>query len=472
MLVPERHSRFRGSDGIGELFCFLPTQSREFYFPFEVLMKVQIENTGPYEKKIFFEISKDVVSREVESHYKTLNRNAKLKGFRPGKVPRSILERYYRTQVETEVVSKLIEDSYEKAVEEYHLAPVAAPQVLDRTFASGQDFKYTVTVEVKPEVSVEGYRGLAVEKPAVVVTDDEVEARLKMIQDSHAQLKPLEIDRPLQEKDFVVIDFEGTLDGKPLEGWKVKDHLVEVGSKTLVGGLDQKLVGLPLHQDRDLKISLPEDYPRKELAGKEVQVRVRAKEIKEKILPALDDDLAKEAGDFQTLQELKDRLRKNLEEQKQAQAAQIAKEKLLESLREKHPFPVPKSMIDRQVEIIMARTESRLARQGVKFDSAKLDTQKLRESLSPSAEKEVRGSLILDKVAEMEAITVSEADLEQRIEQLAAQMNQRVEAVKSQFQQKDRLEDLRAAIREEKTLDFILSQAKISEGKSAPEEGK
>jgi trigger factor len=172
------------------------------------------------------------------------------------------------------------------------------------------------------------------------------------------------------------------------------------------------------------------------------------------------------------LQELKDRLRKNLEEQKQAQAAQIAKEKLLDFLREKNPFPVPKSMIDRQVEIIMARTESRLARQGVKFDSAKLDAQKLRESLSPSAEKEVRGSLILDKVAEMEAITVSEADLEQRVEQLAAQMNQRAEAVKSQFQQKDRLEDLRAAIREEKTLDFLLNQANVIEGKGAPEEGK
>lgn len=435
-------------------------------------MKVQIENTGPYEKKIFFEIPKDVVSREVESHYKILNRNAKLKGFRPGKVPRSILERYYRTQVETEVVSKLIEDSYEKAVEEYHLSPVSAPQVLDRTFEAGQDFKYTVTVEVKPEVSVVGYRGLAVEKPAVGVTEEEVEAGLKMVQDSHAQLKPVETDRPLQEKDFAVIDFEGSLDGKPLEGWKVKDHLVEVGSNTLVGGLDQRLVGLPVNRDQDLVIPLPEDYPRKELAGKEVRVRVRAKEIKEKLLPALDDELAKEAGDFQTLQELKDRLRKNLEEQKQAQAAQIAKEKLLDLLREKHPFSVPKSMIEGQVDNIMARTESRLARQGMKFDTAKLDAQKLRESLVPSAEKEVRGSLILEKVAEMETITVSEAELQQRLEQLAAQMNQRVEAVKSQFEKKDRLEELRAVIREEKTLDFLLSQANIIEGKSAPEDKK
>ncbi|NWF53645.1 MAG: trigger factor [Syntrophaceae bacterium] len=435
-------------------------------------MKVQIETTGPYEKKIFFEIPKDVVSREVDSHYKNLNRNVKLKGFRPGKVPRSILERYYRSQVETEVVSKLIEDSYGKAVEDYHLSPVAAPQVLDRTFEAGQDFKYTVTVEVKPEVSVEGYRGLAVEKPAVRVTEEEVEARLKRVQDSHAQLKPVETDRPLQEKDFALIDFEGSLDGKPLEGWKVKDHLVEVGSNTLVGGLDKKLVGLPLNQDQDVVISLPEDYSRKELAGKEVKVRVRAKEIKEKVLPALDDELAKEAGDFQTLQELKDRLRKSLEEQKQAQAVQIAKEKLLDFLREKNPFPVPKSMIDRQVEIIMARTESRLARQGVKLDPANLDPQKLRESLAPSAEKEVRGMLILEKVAEMENITVTDAEMQQRLEQLATQMNQRVEAVKNQFQKNDRLEELRAAIREEKTLDFLLSQANIIEAKSAPEDAR
>jgi len=435
-------------------------------------MKVQIENTGPYEKKILFEIPKEVVSQEVESHYKALNRNVKLKGFRPGRVPRSILERYYRTQVETEVVSKLIEDSYEKAVEEYHLSPVASPQVLDRIFEAGQDFKYTVTVEVKPEVSVEGYRGLEVEKAAVGVTEEEVEARLKMVQDSHAQLKPVEVDRPLQEKDFAVIDFEGRLDEKPLEGWKAKDHLVEVGSKTMVGGLDQKLVGLPLQKDQDLVITLPEDYPRKELAGKEIKVRVRAKEIKEKVLPALDDELAKEAGDFQTLQELKDRLRKGLEEQKQAQAEHAAKEKLLDFLREKHPFPVPKSMIDRQVEVILARTESRLAGQGMKFDSDNLDPQKLRESLTPLAEKEVRGRLILEKVAELETITASEADLQQRLEQLAAQMNQRVEAVKSQLQKKDRLEDLRAVIQEEKTLDFLLSQAKIVEGKSAPEEGK
>jgi trigger factor len=435
-------------------------------------MKVQIENTGPFEKKIFFEIPREVVSQEVDSTYRTLNRNVKVKGFRPGKVPRSILERYYKAQVESEVISKLIEDSFGKAVEEHHLTPVAAPNVVDRAFEPGKDFTYSVTVEVKPEFGVEGYRGLEVEKPAVLVKEEEVEARLKGLQEAHAQLKPVEADRPVQEKDLAVVDFEGSLGGKPLEGWKVKDQLVEVGSRSLVGGLDQQLAGLPLRQERDLVVALPDDYPRKELAGKEINVRVQVKEIKEKILPVLDDEFSKEAGDFQNLQELKDRLRKNLEEQKQSQATQAAKEKLLDLLREKHPFAIPRSMIDRQAENIMARTELQFARQGIKLDSANLDSEKLRESIRPSAEKEVRGSLILEKVAEAEKIAVSDAELEQKLEQLAAQMNQRVEAVKSFYQKKDRLGDLRAMMLEEKTLDFLLSQANVKEGAASPEETK
>ena len=406
----------------------------------------------------------------MDSTYRALNSKVKVKGFRPGKVPRSILERYYRAQVESEVITKLIEDSYGKAVEENHLTPVTAPNVVDRAFEPGKDFTYTVTVEVKPEVSVEGYRGLEVEKPAVQVREEEVDARLKGLQDVHAQLKPVEADRPVQEKDLVV--FEGSLGGKPLEGWKVKDHLAEVGSQSLVGGLDQQLAGLPLRQERDLVVTLPDDYPRKELAGKGINVRVQVKEIKEKVLPALDDEFAKEAGDFQNLQELKDRLRKNLEEQKQAQATQAAKEKLLDLLREKHPFGIPQSMIDRQVENVMARTELQFARQGIKLDSAKLDSEKLRESIRPSAEKEVRGSLILEKVAEAEKIAVSDAELEQKLEQLAVQMNQRVEAVKNFYQKKDRMEDLRAMMLEEKTLDFLLSQANVKEVAAPPEEAK
>jgi trigger factor len=433
-------------------------------------MKVQIEEISPFERKIFFEIPGDVVSQEMESTYRALNRNVKLKGFRPGKIPRSILERYYKKQVEEEVVSKLIKDSYGKAVEEHHLIPIVAPTVLDRAFGEAKDFKYTVTVEVKPEVAVEGYLGLEVEKETGRVLEEEVQARLLGLQDTHAQLKPLETDRSIQEKDFVILDFEGTLSGRPLEGWKVQDHLVEAGSKTLVGNLDMQLIGLSRNEEKDISITLPETYSRKEIAGKTINVHLKIKDVKEKLLPRLDDEFAKDVGNFNTLADLKARLHQTIEEEKQAQASQAAKEKLLSMLVEKHPFLIPKSMVERRVETLIARTELRLARQGLKLGEAGLDHQKLHDSLLPTAEKGVRSGLILEKIAEIEKLSVSEAEVEAKLATTAAQLNQRVEALKNHYEKEGLLEDLRVQILEEKTLDFLLNKAKIIERPSAPVE--
>jgi trigger factor len=437
-------------------------------------MKVQIENTGPFGKKISFEIPSDVVSQEIETTYRTLNRNVKLKGFRPGKVPRSILERHYKKQVENEVASKLIEASYEKAVAEHQLSPVSVPTLLNRNFETGKDFTYTLSIEVKPEISVDGYLGLQVEKPSFQVTQEEVEKQLRSLQDTHARLKPLETPRPIQEKDFVLIDFVGTREGRPLEGWNVQNHLVEAGSKTLVGELDVHLIGLSVNEKKEITLSLPDSYPHPELAGKQIQVRVTVKEIKEKILPPLDDEFAKDAGEFKNLAELKDRLRKSVEEQKQAQANQAAKENLLHLLREKHPFPVPPSMIDRQVDTLIAHTELQLSRQGLKIDEASRDQEKLRESFRPRAEKEVRDSLILEKIAALEHLAVRDTELDERLEQMAAQLNQRPEALKNYYQKKDRLENLRVLMLEEKALDFLLRKATITEKRedSPPQNGE
>ena len=433
-------------------------------------MKVQIENIGPFEKKIFFEIPSDAVSQEMESAYRTLNRNAKLKGFRPGKVPRSILERYYKSQVEEEVLAKLIADSFGKTVEEHHLLPVAEPTVVDRTFEAGKDFKYTVSLEVKPEVVVDGYLGLEVEKGDISVSEEEVGTQLKAVQDAHAQLKPLEFKRPVQEKDFVILDFEGSLAGKTLEGWSVKDHLVEVGSKTMAGDLDLQVVGLSPNEEKDLVLTLPETYPKKELAGKEINVHLKIKEIKEKILPALDDEFAKDVGDFNTLADLKTRLRQNLEQEKQNRADQTAREKILSILGEKHPFPMPKSMVERQAQNLIARTELRLAQQGIKIEESTMDRQKLLDSFRPAAEKEVRGSLILEKIAEMEKLSINEPEQEARLAQIAAQLNQRPETVKSYYQKKNLMADLRAQMLEEKALDFLLSKATMIKRLSLPPE--
>jgi trigger factor len=348
-------------------------------------------------------------------------------------------------------------------VEEHHLLPVAEPTVVDRTFEAGKDFQYTLTVEVKPEVVVDGYLELEVVKGEISVSEEEVESRLKAVQDDHAQLKPLEPQRPVQEKDFIILDFEGSLAGKTLEGWNVKDHLVEVGSKKMVGDLDLQALGLSPNEGKDVVLNLPETYPQKELAGKEINIHLKVKEIKQKILPQLDDEFAKDVGEFKTLADLQGYLRQNLEKEKKNQADQAAREKILAALIEKHPFPIPPIMVERQAKNLIARTELRLVQQGIKLEESTIDRQKLLDTFKPAAEKEVRGSLILEKIAEMEKLSISEEEQEARLTQIAAQLNQRPEAVKSYYQKKNLLDDLRAQMLEEKTLDFLLSKAKMIE---------
>lgn len=424
-------------------------------------MQVEIENLNPLEKKISVKIPADVVTREIEATYRSLNQKIKLKGFRPGKIPQSILARLYKTQVEEEVATKLINDSLAEAVKEHNLAPVSEPNVLNHAFTTENDFTYAVSFEVKPELSVQDYLGVEIEVPEVVVTEEEIDAELEKLQENHAQLKPLEDLRPVRAKDMVLVDFEGTLAGQPIEGWKVVNHLVEAGSGTLIGDLDKSLIGMQIGEEKDINFTLPVDYLRKELAGKEITVHLKVKEIKEKILPQVDDEFAKDLGEYQTVKDLKEHLHRLIEERKKEETRQIKKEKILEKLVANHSFSVPKTMIERQVQSFLARAELQLAKQGKRIESALPEGEKLQETFRPLAEKEVRGSLILEKIAEIEKISVSEAELDAYLEKLAKRLNRRVEAVKSLYQQRNLMDELRQQVLEEKTLDFLIEKAKI-----------
>jgi len=424
-------------------------------------MQVEIENLNPLEKKVSVRIPADVVTREMEATYRSLNQKIKLKGFRPGKVPQSILSRLYKNQVEEEVANKLISHSLAEAVKEYNLAPVSEPNVLNHAFTAEKDFTYAVSFEVKPEFTVQDYVGLEIEVPQVVVTEEEIETELKKLQENHAQLKPLEESRPVKEKDMVLVDFEGTWAGQPIEGWRVVNHLVEAGSGTLVGDLDKNLIGMHIGEEKDVNLTLPADYLKKDLAGKEISVHLKVKEIKEKILPEVDDEFAKDLGEYQTIKDLKEHLHNLITERKKEEIRQITKEKILDKLVAQHSFSVPKSMIERQVQSFLARAELQLAREGRRIESASPEGEKLRETFLPLAEREVRGSLILEKIAEKEKISVSESEVDAHLEKLAKRLNRRVEAVKNLYQQRNLMDELRQQVLEEKTLDFLIEKAKI-----------
>ena len=270
-------------------------------------MKASVEEISAIKRKISVEIPEDQVVKEVDSLYKDLGQKAKIKGFRPGKVPRNILERYFKDYVKAEVIQKLIEESYPKALSETELQPVSPPAIDPGEFEGGKPFQYSAVIEIKPDFKPEGYTGLNIEGKKEEVKDEEVEQRLKALQNLHANLNTISEARPIQTGDYVIVDYEAKVEGKPLEGGKAIDFTVEVGSGQFIPTFEEKLIGLRLEEEKEIEVSFPADYGYQKWAGKTISFHVKIKEIKAKILPPLDDEFAKDLG-YSSLEELRSQI--------------------------------------------------------------------------------------------------------------------------------------------------------------------
>jgi len=425
-------------------------------------MNVNVEDISSIKKKVNIEISEDQVTKEVDSFYKDLGKKAKIKGFRPGKVPRNILERYFKDYVKAEVVQKLIQETYPTALSEANLHPVSNPMIDPGEVESGKPFQYSATIEVKPEIKLEEYLGLNVEGKKEEVKDEEVEERLKGLQNLHANLKTIEETRPVQNGDFVIIDYEAKMDGKPLEEGKAIDFTVEVGSGRFIQALEEKLIGLRSEEEREIEIFFPEDYGYKKWAGKTIAFHVKIKEIKEKILPILDDEFAKDLGDYSSLEELKVKLKQEIEGEKKLALDRQLKDQMVDQLLQKNTFDVPESLVDEQTKTLVSDIKLRLATQGMKIDALGVSEEKLQKDYREAAIRQVRTFLILEKIAGQEGITVTDEEVEGRLREISERTHQKYDVVKRYYEKNGLIPEVKAGIMNEKTLNFLLEKANIS----------
>ena len=425
-------------------------------------MNVNVEDISSIKKKVNIEISEDQVTKEVDSFYKDLGKKAKIKGFRPGKVPRNILERYFKDYVKAEVVQKLIQETYPTALSEANLHPVSNPMIDPGEVESGKPFQYSATIEVKPEIKLEEYLGLNVEGKKEEVKDEEVEERLKGLQNLHANLKTIEETRPVQNGDFVIIDYEAKMDGKPLEEGKAIDFTVEVGSGRFIQALEEKLIGLRSEEEREIEIFFPEDYGYKKWAGKTIAFHVKIKEIKEKILPILDDEFAKDLGDYSSLEELKVKLKQEIEGEKKLALDRQLKDQMVDQLLQKNTFDVPESLVDEQTKTLVSDIKLRLATQGMKIDALGVSEEKLQKDYREAAMRQVRTFLILEKIAGQEGITVTDEEVEGRLREISERTHQKYDVVKRYYERNGLIPEVKAGIMNEKTLNFLLEKANIS----------
>ena len=425
-------------------------------------MNVNVEDISSIKKKVSIEISEDQVAKEVDSFYKDLGKKAKIKGFRPGKVPRNILERYFKDYVKAEVVQKLVQETYPTALSEANLQPVSNPMIDPGEMESGKPFQYSVTIEVKPEIKLEEYLGLNVEGKKEEVKDEEVEERLKALQNLHANLKTIEEARPIQKGDFVIVDYEAKMDGKPLEEGKAIDFTVEVGSDRFIPAFEEKLIGLKSEEEREIEVLFPEDYGYKKWAGKTIAFHVKIKEIKEKILPILDDEFAKDLGDYSSLEELKVKLKQEIEREKKLAFDRQLKDQMIDQLLQKSTFDVPESLVDEQAKTLVSDLKLRLAAQGMKIDSLGVSEEKLQSDYRETAMKQVRTFLILEKIAAQEGITVTDEEVEGRLREISERTRQKYDVVKRHYEKNGLIPEVKAGIMNEKTLNFLLEKANIS----------
>jgi trigger factor len=424
-------------------------------------MKVHVEEISPIKKKVHVEVPEDHVAKEIDSFYDELKKKAKIKGFRPGKAPRSILERYFKDYTTGEVLQRLIQETFPKALSEVSCSPVAPPAFDPQELESGKPFRYAAIVEVKPEIKIEDYAGLNLEGKKEDVGDEELEERLKSLQNLHAQLKTISEPREIRTGDYVILDYDAKMDGKPLDEGKGIDVPVEVGSGRFIPTLEEKLIGLKPEDERDVDVSFPADYAYKKWAGKTVSFHVKVKEIKEKILPALDEEFAKDLGGFDSLEALKAKLREDMQKAKEMALDRHFKDQIVDQLLQKNSFEIPPSLVEDQNQALVSEAKLRLASQGMNLKDMDISEDKLREDYRAVAERQVKTYLILEKIAGQEGISVSDEEVQDRLKEISERSHQKLEAVKRYYEKNGLIPEIQAGLLSDKTLNLLLEKSHI-----------
>jgi trigger factor len=425
------------------------------------------------QREIQVEIPADIVSRETDAVVTKFQKLAKLPGFRQGKVPATVVKNRFAEDIKSEVVESLIPRYFRQEAEKQNLHPVSQPRVTDLHIHEGEPLRFKASFEVLPEFNVTGYQEISVEKPDTSVSEDEVEKALQQLREQNASFNAIE-DRSLQDGDFAQVAFRGTpkaTAGQETEGQDAEknegqqpvnmdDVMVEVGGSNTLPAFTENLRGATPNEERTFDVTYPEDFSDARLAGKTFEYSVTVKGVKQKHLPELNDDFAKELGQFADLNELRQRVRENMEAEKKHKAEHEGKDKIVDELLKQNEIAVPESMVEHQIDVRLERGLRALAQQGMRpEDMKKMDFGRLRAGQRDQAEREVRVALMLEKIADKESIEVSDDELNSEVEALALQAKQPVESVRSRLTQDGGLARIRSRIRSEKTLDFLYNRS-------------
>ncbi len=435
-------------------------------------MKIDLDIISPVQRKIRVELPADEVSREFATVYENLSQRVRVRGFRPGKAPRSVLQGLYGDEAKGQALSRLVERSLGEVFRERGLQPVSRPEVEADGLEEGKAFTFSALVEVKPEIQVQNYLGQELEKIRLSLEESHVESGLRHLQESYAHLVPVEDRDVVQQGDFVALDFVGSVDSKPLPGARSENYHLEIGSGRALQQFEEALVGLKKNGEHNVRIPFPEDHSNRDLAGKTVDFSVIVREIKKKILPPLDDEFAKDHGECASLDELRGKIRSRLETELQEAQTRELKEQLLSRLIDSHSIEVPPSMVEQQVRYLVERQQSRLGAGGSFSSEERTSLEQMRKDVQPQALRQVKATLLIEKIAELEKIGVSDEELQQRIDLLARSAGEKAPALREIYRRADARDDLRSQMIFERTVDFLFQRSKLKDVEAPVDAGE
>ncbi|MBI4518112.1 MAG: trigger factor [Deltaproteobacteria bacterium] len=423
-------------------------------------MKVEVEAVDPVRRRLAIEVPAEEVRDEIERAYADLGRRARVRGFRPGRTPRPVLEQLFGDQVRAEVFGKLIQRSYAEALQGQDLAVVSEPQIVTEQAEPGAALRYSATVEVKPEVVARDYSGFRVERTLVLITEAEVGAVLQRLQDSLAQLLPITERTRVARGDVVTLDYEARREQR-LVG-RGENRLVEIGRGQFSQSFDEQLEDAEVGTTREFSVAYPADYSNAELAGQTIDFRVTVKALAQREVPALDDDFAKDHGECETLAALRERVRQRLEAQAALRADQEVRAKLIDQLLAAHGIAVPDVMVQRRAlalaeEVINSMRDVRLRQR-----DAAAERERLAAELVPQARKQVQTALLLEAIARQEHLEVSDDEVRAQIDEMAAPAGTGGERVRAQYQDEGMRAGLHARMLQQRALELVASRATIT----------
>ena len=435
-------------------------------------MQVTVEDVSSIKKIMHIEIPQAEVARELDRAYKELKKNAKIKGFRPGKAPRSVLERMFKKDVQADVSSRLIQSSFTDALKETELKVLGYPKLDPPEMDAAAPYRYSATVEIAPDIADIEFKGLELERTNYQISDEEIDAQLSMLQKNMARLEPVKEDRGLQNGDFALIDYEGFKDGKPFEAASLtQDFTVKVGDGVILPEFDEQLLGLKAGAEKEFTVTFPEDYFNAQLAGQTIDFKVSLNDIRKEVLPAIDDELAKKAGQFETLDALKEAISGNLRQGYDKRVEQELNEQIFGKLLETTQFDVPDTLVDAELEGIIEEAERSFAHRNTTLQEQGLSRESIAEKYRGTAVKQVQRYLLLSKIIEQEALSVSDQEIDDALNDMASNFNQPLAEIKNYYKQfPDRLDQFKHALLEKKAIALIIDYSKIKDVEPAEAE--